>query len=97
MPAAGNPLSIKDIEEILTAVTTRQANFPDEPVPITWALILSNIGERYRSVGCIEGEWVGKKRDVPKPEAGRSPACPNGHPLVEAKNGITIGWVATTF
>ena len=96
MPAAGRALSITDVEEILTAVKTRKANFPNEPEDITWALVLMNIGARYTSVACIEGEWIGKKRDIPKPADGRPPSCPNGHPLIEATNGITIGWVATT-
>lgn len=95
MPAPGQALSITDVEEITTAIKTRREKFTDEPEEITLALVLMNIGERYRSVGCIEGEWIGKKRDIPKPEGDRPPACPNGHPLTEAKNGITIGWVAT--
>ena len=96
MPTAGQSLKIEDVQMILDAVQARKNNFPQEPDDITWTLVLLNIGERYRSVACIEGEWVGKKQDIPKPEMGAIPTCPNGHPLLQAENGITIGWVTST-
>lgn len=91
MPAAGKKVTIEDIEEILDAVKTRGENFPEEPEDMTWMLVLINIGNRYASVACIEGEWVGKKKDIP-PGTG-VPTCPNGHPLIQSA-GLHLGWLA---
>lgn len=93
MPAAGKAVTIKDIEEILEAVEARQNNFPDEPRDMTFMLVMLNIGDRYASVTCINGEWVGKKKDIPKPldESG-IPKCPDGHPLTQGA-GLKLGWI----
>lgn len=96
MPKHGTPLDLDDIRMILEAVSKRKEKFPEEDGFMTFALVMLNIGERFRSVACIEGEWIGKKMDVEKPPEGRVPSCPNGHPLVEANQKITLGWVAVS-
>ena len=96
MPHAGKPLTIEDVEMVLAAVRKRKRNFPTEPDDITWLLILLNIGDRYTSVTCIEGEWIGVKHEIEVPEPGGIPKCPNGHPLTQASTKLTIGWIAMT-
>jgi len=91
MPAAGQPLTIHDVEEIIGAMEQRSTNFPDESFELTCAVILLNIGNRYTGVSCVEGEWVGIKKDIPKGEG--VPTCPNGHPLMEGA-GLQLGWLA---
>jgi len=54
--------------------------------------VLSGIGERYRTVQCVEQEWSCLKKDVPLGYGESSPTCPNGHDLVEGP-GMTIGWI----
>lgn len=92
MVALGKPLDPEDVEMILEAVDQRQQNFPDEPRDITFLLVLLNIGERYRSVSCVSGEWVGKKGDILNKTADGTPLCPNGH-LLEQGSGVTLGWI----
>lgn len=90
MPEAGKPLSIKDAYEILEAMNTRRRNFPEETPDITVPLILLNIGDRYAEVHCINGEWSGIKKDIPKGEG--VPKCPNGHVMTQG-NGLVLGWL----
>lgn len=91
MPQAGKHLTIEDVEMLLAAVRKRKENFPTEPEDITWLLVLLNVGDRYTSVTCIEGEWVGKKHEIPKTEG--FPKCPNGHPLTQSSSRLSVGWV----
>lgn len=91
IPKAGDSITIKDVEEIVTAVVDRQQKFPGEPVGITIALVLMNIGDRYSPVECLEQEWTGIKKDVPKGEG--VPKCPNGHVLMQGP-GLKLGWLA---
>ena len=93
MVALGKPLAPEDVEMILEAVDQRSQNFPDEPRDITFLLVLLNIGERYRSVSCVAGEWVGKKSDISNKTADGTPLCPNGH-LLEQGAGVTLGWIS---
>lgn len=93
MPKSGAKLDIEDIGIILDAVNTRRANFPEEPEDITWTLVLLNIGQRWASVTCTEGEWVGQKKDVELPPEGDIPKCPNGHPLFQGP-GLCLAWTA---
>jgi hypothetical protein len=95
MPTAGMPLSIEDVETLLEAVRKRQHNFLSEPEDISWLLVLANIGDRWTSVTCIEGEWVGTKMDIPRTDRG-VPTCPNGHPLTQSNTRLTIGWISMT-
>lgn len=88
---AGKPLSMSDLEMITDAIKKRRENFPEEPKEMTWALVLMNIGDRFTPVECMNGEWRGVKKDVPKGED--EPKCPNGHVLIQGKGGLTIGWV----
>lgn len=90
MPEAGKPLDIRDVYEIFEAVETRQKNFPGEPMSMTFLLILLNIGDRYSTVVCTQGEWTSIKKEIPKGEG--IPTCPNGHPLTQT-DGLTIGWL----
>lgn len=90
MPTVGTPLSTTDMDIIFEAVLDRKTNFPDEPSNMIFYLVLSGIGERYRTVQCIEQEWTCLKKDVPQGED--LPTCPNGHALVEGP-GMTIGWI----
>lgn len=94
MPTAGKPLSLDDVEMILDAVRLRKRNFPTEPEDVTMLLVLLNIGDRYTSVACINGEWVGQKQDIPKGEG--IPMCPNGHVLTQSNTRLAVGWVSST-
>jgi hypothetical protein len=90
MPEVGKGLSIEDVEMLLNALETRSTNFPEESFDLTFALVMLNIGQRFTSVSCINGEWVGQKKDVPKGDD--VPKCPNGHVLMEGV-GIQLGWI----
>lgn len=92
MAEAGKVLTMDDVQEILDAVETRKRNFPDEPIEMTWALVLFNIGDRYASVSCINGEWKGIKKDIPRNTGMHIPVCPNGHPLTQGI-GLQLGWL----
>lgn len=89
----GQEVTFEDAQEILEAIQTRQKNFPGEPNEVTLAVVLMGIGNRYTSVNCIEGEWVGKKRDIGHEDADGVPTCPNGHHLVESGARVTLGWM----
>lgn len=89
-PQVGQVLSVDDLEEIFTAVRGRIEKHPHEPPAVSFFTVISNIGERYRSVQCLEQEWTGTKADIPPGEG--DPKCPNGHSL-HAGPGIAIGWV----
>ena len=89
IPQAGNTLTIADVEQIAGAIKTRRKNFPDEPLEMTVALVLLNIGDRYAPVQCIEQEWTGLKQDIPKGEG--VPKCPNGHVMTQGP-GLSLGW-----
>ena len=92
MAKAGEPLSIEDAYEIFVAITKRHENFPDEPLDMTWILVLRNIGDRYSEVICMNEKhsWKGIKKDIPKGEG--IPTCPEGHALMQGA-GLTIGWL----
>lgn len=90
IPKAGDFLTIVDVEHIVEAIVTRQEKFPGEPVGVTIALILMNIGDRYSPVECIEQEWTGYKKDLERGEG--VPKCPNGHVLTQGP-GLKIGWL----
>ena len=90
MPEIGAPLSMEDMDMIFEAVRDRQKNFPDEPAGLSFYIVISGIGDRFRPVQCTEQEWEGIKKDIPKGEG--VPKCPNGHVLFEGP-GVTVGWV----
>lgn len=92
MAAVGKKLAIEDIGEIIDAMETRSKNFPGEPFDMTLMLVLLNIGDRYTPVTCTEGEWVGKKEEVPHCKEGDIPKCPNGHALHQGER-VTLGWM----
>lgn len=90
-PKPGDKLTIVDIENIVMAVSERQQKFPEEPVGVTIAFVMLNIGDRYSPVECIEQEWTALKKDVPRGEG--VPKCPNGHVLTQGP-GLKLGWLA---
>lgn len=90
IPQVGDPIGVRDVEEIVEAIVSRQQKFPGEPVGLTIALILMNIGDRYSPVECIEQEWTALKKDIPKGEG--VPKCPNGHVLTQGP-GLKLGWL----
>lgn len=91
-PRIGDPLTADEFEMIMEAVGDRQRNFPDEPPLVSLWVIFSNIGDRFASVTCIEEEWSGLKQDIPKPDEGNDPKCPNGHPIRQGPR-LSLGWV----
>lgn len=92
-PEAGKTLTMADVEQIGGAIKKRQENFPDEPLEMTVALVLLNIGDRYAPVICLEEEWQGLKQDIPKGDGVGVPKCPNGHVLTQGA-GLSLGWYA---
>lgn len=91
IPKAGDKFKMTDVEQIAGAIKTRQINFPDEPIELTAALVLLNIGDRYAAVSCINGEWNSLKQDIPKGDGVSIPKCPNGHVLTQG-SGLVLGW-----
>lgn len=91
VPVAGDPLGFEDLELISSAVLRRQENFPDEPIGMTVALVLANIGDRFALVKCINGEWEGVKANLTP--TGKVPKCPNGHVMTQGE-GLRLGWLA---
>lgn len=90
-PKAGDRLTTDDLEMIFEAVKKRQENFPEEAAGISFWMVLSGIGERFRRIECIEQEWSGFRKDVELDK--EKLTCPNGHDLVEGP-GIAVGWVS---
>lgn len=93
-PNIGTPLTLDDCEIIFEAFEARQRNWPDEPLIMSLALVLINIGDRYASVRCTGGEWEGLLKDVPKKKGSNTPTCPVGHSLVK-KQSLKLGWVVS--
>lgn len=91
VPTPGSSLSFEDVEMISEAIVKRTENFPEEPLVMTVALVLSNIGDRFAPVQCINGEWAGIKAQIPRGTGG-VPLCPNGHPMTQG-DGLLLGWV----
>ena len=89
-PEAGQPLTIEDLDMILEAVAVRHNNFPNEPMAMTFMLVMFNIGDRFSPVECTNGEWSGLKKDVGR--TGDLPTCPDGHPLTQGP-GLKLGWL----
>lgn len=75
---------------IVEAIERRQKNFPTEPAILSFSLVLLNIGDRFQELTCIEGEWIGFKKDVPQYEG--NPKCPNGHPLNKGP-ALKLMWI----
>lgn len=92
LPEAGTPLTSDQFEMIMEVVGERKHNFPDEPPLMTLWVVFSNIGDRYAQVECVEQEWTGFKKDIPKVNNGEGPTCPNGHALKQGPR-LSIGWV----
>lgn len=92
VPKVGDALNIDDLEMIIEAVEQRQRNFPDEPSEMTLALVFFNIGDRFAPVTCINGEWSGLKKDIPKGNPQSIPKCPNNHVLTMGP-GLRLGWI----
>lgn len=91
-PRPGDPLTADEFEMIMEAVGDRKRNFPDEPALMSMWVVFANIGDRFASVICMEEEWSGLKKDIPKPEEGNDPKCPNGHPIRQGPR-LSVGWV----
>lgn len=87
----GNPLEGPGVVMIVEAIKRRQTNFPDEPLEMTVALILMNIGDRFTPLRCENKEWRGLKKDLVVAED-TDPTCPNGHDIIKER-GLTLGWV----
>jgi hypothetical protein len=90
IPSVNDPLNGPGIEMVIDAVKKRRVNFPDEPIEMTLALILLNIGARFTPLECSGKEWRGFKKDLFL--GGGTLTCPNGHEI-EKGQGITLGWV----
>ena len=90
VPERGSTLRIDDVSDILESLEHRKARFPDEMFSQSLAVVLFNIGDRYTSVQCINGEWSGHKKDLPYGEG--IPKCPNGHVMMEGVP-LRLGWV----
>lgn len=86
-PVEGETLSIDDIDMIFDLVKTRQEKNPDEPIKLSFFVVMQRIGEPFRQVRCDELEWEGRIADIPENEK-----CPNGHGL-KVGPGVAIGWV----
>lgn len=91
VPEDGDPLNMEDIDMIMEAVHQRQTNFPNEDAVFSFGIVMLNIGNRFAVVTCLEQEWQGLKKDIPKGEG--VPKCPNGHTLMEGP-GLKLGWIA---
>lgn len=89
-PVANAAISTDDIDMIFDAVLERQQKNPSEPAKLSFYLVISGIGDRFRKVQCLEQEWEGLKKDIPF--SIEAPVCPNGHTLNEGP-GLYIGWV----
>jgi hypothetical protein len=76
-------LDIGDIGNVTRAVKDRQELY-DETLEMSIGVVLLNYGDHLTQVRCTNGEWHGKKEDVP-PRRG-IPLCPNNHPLFEYPN-----------
>lgn len=92
IPKSGDVLSVQDIEMIAEAVLERQENFRDEPVDVSLCVVLSNIGDRFAQVSCINGEWTGVKFKANLRIVSDIPRCPNGHVLYQTE-GLQLGWI----
>lgn len=92
IPEPGSELTQRDLQTIFQAVIDRQEKNPDEELTLTLALVLMNVGNRFSKVECIEQEWTGLIKDIPMPEQGEAPKCPNGHGIVRL-NKLVLGWI----
>ena len=82
LPEHGQFLSADHIEMIYEAIEERQKNFPTEPRPVSFALAVQNIGNRFRPLQCVEQEWEGTTYDMSEIQMdGDEPRCPNGHTI----------------
>lgn len=93
VPKPGDEFTTEDFEMVIDAIKQRQINFPDESTTLTLGLVLFNIGDRFARVECIEQEWTGFKKDIPKGDG--VPKCPNGHVLMQGR-GLSLGWIQET-
>lgn len=89
IPKAGDRLNSEDVEMIIEAVNDRQKLFNREPLAMSLALVLFNIGDRFAAVSCVAGEWEGLKKDIPRGEG--VPKCPNGHVMMQGP-GLRLIW-----
>ena len=90
IPEVGTALDFDELDMIASAIMNRQERAPAEPIEVSIALVLANIGSRYAPVQCAEQEWTGLKADIPPGDG--IPKCPNGHVLYEGY-GLKLGWV----
>lgn len=84
-------MSIQESTEIANNIIRRQKQF-GETLYQSIMVALLNAGDKFTMVACLNGEWQGKKGDIPVTTG--IPVCPNGHVLVEAMAGRkALGWV----
>lgn len=90
IPIAGSDITLDDVKTIVESIVQRHENFPDEDIRVTIGLVLCNIGDRFATIECTNGEWSGLKSDIAPGEG--VPQCPNGHSLYQGV-GLKLGWL----
>lgn len=86
-----NGISMKQAHQIADAISIRQEKFKED-LHSSLMVVLLNCGDQFTRVTCLHGEWSGIKADLPA--TSYIPTCPNGHVLLEAKEGRKqLGWV----
>jgi len=94
VPQLGHKLKGIGVEVILQAIVGRQQNFPDEDLmTMTIPFVLMNIGHTFDPMICVEEEWRGRRKDCARDPETKKPVCPNGHEVMTAGRGMSLGWV----
>jgi len=69
-----------DLINIVEKIKWRQSNFKED-LTTSLGVVLLNYGSEYVSVICVEGEWLGRKKDLVISHG--IPKCSNGHVCYE--------------
>lgn len=93
VPQAGNRLTSDDVEMIYESIINRQANFPGEPMVMSMAWVLANIGNSFTEVTCVGPEkWAAYAQDVVR-KPGKNPTCPSGHEVEKTSAPLRLFWL----
>ena len=85
-----NQLTPDQCREMADSISYRRTRFPDEDFGTAIAVVLLNFGDQWTPVKCINGEWEGIKRELPRGSG--VPTCPNGHVMFEGSNRRRLAW-----